>query len=261
MLAAFAFVCGAVSGSFLSVVAHRLPRGESFVTGRSRCPQCGATIAARDNVPIVSWLLVRGRCRSCRARISPAYPLVELGTGLAFAVAVLVHLESSRGLATGPDALGLAAGLVFVSILAAVTLTDFDLRLIPNRLLIAGALLGTPLLLLADPSSAAERAIAAAAAGGGLLLVALAYPRGMGMGDVKLAALMGLYLGAAVAPAVLIGFLAGSLVGVALLLRHGAAARKAAVPFGPFLALGGVIGLLAGEAIVDWYLTAFFPGS
>ena len=258
MIAAFAFVCGAVSGSFLSVVAHRLPRDESFVTGRSRCPGCGATVTARDNIPIVSWLLLRGRCRSCGVRISPTYPLVELGTGLAFAAVVLVHFETDRGLATGPDAAGLAAGLVFVSILAAVTLTDLDLRVIPNRLLIAGAVLGVPLVLVADPSTAAERAIAAAAAGGGLLLVALAYPRGMGMGDVKLAALMGLYLGAAVAPAVLTGFLSGSLVGVALIARHGSGARKAAIPFGPFLALGAGVGLLAGEVILDWYLDAFF---
>jgi leader peptidase (prepilin peptidase)/N-methyltransferase len=258
MIAAFAFVCGAVSGSFLSVVAHRVPRGEPFVLGRSRCPRCGETIAARDNVPIVSWLLIRGRCRSCGAPISPTYPLVELGTGLAFAAVVLVQLGTDRGLATGPDAFGLAAGLVFVSILAAVTLTDIDLRVIPNRLLIAGAVLGTPLVLAADPSSAAERAIAAAAAGGGLLLVALAYPRGMGMGDVKLAALMGVYLGGAVAPALLCGFLTGSLVGLMLLLRHGSAARKSAIPFGPFLALGGLVGLLAGDVIVDWYLDAFF---
>jgi leader peptidase (prepilin peptidase) / N-methyltransferase len=258
MIAAFAFVCGAVSGSFLSVVAYRVPRGESFVSGRSRCPQCGATIAARDNIPIVSWLLVRGRCRSCDEPISPRYPLIEIGTGLAFAGVVLVHLDGVHGLATGPDALGLAAGLAFVSILAAVTLTDLDLRVIPNHLLMAGAVIGIPLVLLADPSSAAERAIAALAAGGGLLIVALAYPRGMGMGDVKLASLMGVYLGDAVAPAILVGFLAGSLVGVALLLRHGSAARKAAVPFGPFLALGAIVGLVAGEAIVDWYVDSFF---
>jgi leader peptidase (prepilin peptidase)/N-methyltransferase len=258
MIAAFAFVCGAVSGSFLSVVAYRVPRGESFVSGRSRCPQCGATIAARDNIPIVSWLLVRGRCRSCDEPISPRYPLIEIGTGLAFAGVVLVYLDGVHGLASGPDGLGLAAGLVFVSILVAVTLTDLDLRVIPNHLLIAGAVIGIPLVLLADPSSAAERAIAALAAGGGLLLVALAYPRGMGMGDVKLAGLMGVYLGNAVAPAILVGFLAGSMVGVALLLRHGSAARKAAVPFGPFLALGGLVGLLAGEAVVDWYVDSFF---
>ena len=256
-----AFVGGAVVGSFLSVVAHRLPRGEQFVSGRSKCPRCGATIAAYDNIPIVSWLLLRGRCRACGERISVRYPLVELATGLAFAAAVVVHLESEDGLATGPGAAGLAAGLVFIAALAAITLADLDLRLIPNRILIAAALIGAPLVVVADPGSAGERAIAIAAAGGGLILVAFAYPRGMGMGDAKLAALLGLYLGRAVAPALLVGFLAGAIVGIGLILRHGAAARKQAVPFGPFLAFGGTVGLLAGDAIVDWYLDEFFPAS
>lgn len=257
--AVLAFVFGALLGSFLSVVAHRVPRGEGFVTGRSRCPECGETIAAYDNIPIFSWLVLRGRCRACGARISARYPLVELGTGLAFAAAVIVHEESADGLATGPDAAGLAAGLVFIAVLATITLADLDLRVIPNAVLIAGAVIGIPLLLIPDPDSAAERGIAIAAGGGVLLLIALAYPRGMGMGDVKLAALMGLYLGRAVAPGLLIGFLAGAIVGVGLIAARGAAARKQAVPFGPFLALGGFVALLAGDAIVEWYLDEFFP--
>lgn len=256
--AVVAFVAGATIGSFISVVAHRLPRGEGFVTGRSRCPQCGAQIAAYDNVPVVSWLLLRGRCRACGEPIPLRYPLVELGTGLAFAATVLVHAELDGGLASGPGAAGLAAGLVLVSVLAAITLVDLDLRLIPNRILLAGAVIGVPLLVLAEPDSILERAIALAAAGGGLMLVALAYPRGMGMGDVKLAALMGLYLGRAVAPGLLIGFFAGAVVGVALIIRHGSEARKRAVPFGPFLALGGLIALLVGDEIADWYVDEFF---
>jgi leader peptidase (prepilin peptidase)/N-methyltransferase len=174
LAAAIAFVFGAVIGSFLSVVAHRLPRGEPFATGRSRCPECGAQIAAYDNVPILSWLLLRGRCRSCGERISARYPLVELATGLAFAAAVVVHEEAAEGLATGPDAAGLAAGLVFIAVLATVTLTDLQERVIPNKVLIAGAIAGVPLVLIADSGSAAERAIAIAAAGGGLFLVAFA---------------------------------------------------------------------------------------
>ncbi len=256
--AAIAFVFGTVIGSFLSVVAHRVPRRQGFVTGRSRCPECGATIAAYDNIPIVSWLVLRGRCRSCGARISPRYPLVELGTGLAFAAAVVVHERSAEGLASGPGALGLAAGLAFIAVLATITLVDLDLRLIPNKVLVAGLLAGLPLVLIAGPESAAERAIAVAAAGGALLGIALAYPRGMGMGDAKLAALMGLYLGRAVAPGLLIGFLAGAVVGVALIASRGSQARKQAVPFGPFLAFGGFVALLAGDAIVDWYLDEFF---
>ncbi len=257
--AVVAFLFGAVLGSFLSVVAYRLPRGEGFVTGRSKCPECGAQIAAHDNIPIVSWLILRGRCRSCGERISARYPLIELATGLAFAAAVVVHEEAAEGLATGPDAAGLAAGLVFIAVLATITLTDLEQRLIPNKILIAGAVVGIPLVLIADPDSAVERGIAVAAAGGALLLVALAYPRGMGMGDVKLAALMGIYLGRTVAPGLLIGFLAGAVVGIALIATRGAQARKQAVPFGPFLALGGLIALLVGDEIVDWYLDEFFP--
>jgi leader peptidase (prepilin peptidase) / N-methyltransferase len=247
-IASFGFLGGAVTGSFLSVVAHRVPRGESIVGPRSRCASCGTQIAAYDNIPIVSWLFLRGRCRHCGARISIRYPLIEVGTGVLFAVTALVF----RG-----DPAQLLLGLVFVATLAAITLTDFELRLIPNRVLIVSAVAGVALAAGLDPSSLPERAVAALAAGGLLFAVALAYPGGMGMGDVKLAAVMGLYLGRAVAPALLIGFAAGSLFGLALIVRHGAGARKQAVPFGPFLALGGVVGLLAGEQIVTWYLTTF----
>ena len=145
------------------------------------------------------------------------------------------------------------------TVLVAVTLTDLELRLIPNSIVLAGALAAIAIVAVSDPSSLGERAIAAAAAGGVLLLVALAYPRGMGMGDVKLTAMLGLFLGRAVAPAVLIGFAAGALVGVAMIARHGSAARKRAIPFGPFLALGGLIGLWFGDEIVDWYLDEFLP--
>jgi leader peptidase (prepilin peptidase)/N-methyltransferase len=247
-IAVFGFIGGAVAGSFLSVVAHRVPRGESIVGPRSRCPGCGAQIAAYDNIPILSWLLLRGRCRDCGERISIRYPLIEVATGLLFAATALVFRHE-------PDQLVL--GLVFVATLAAITLTDLELRVIPNKILIVSAAAGAVLAAALDPSSLPERAIGAAAAGGLLFAVALAYPRGMGMGDVKLAAVMGLYLGRSVAPALLIGFAAGSLFGLVLIARHGAAARKQAVPFGPFLALGGVIGLLAGSQIVDWYLGAF----
>jgi leader peptidase (prepilin peptidase)/N-methyltransferase len=247
-IASFGFLGGAVTGSFLSVVAHRVPRGESIVGPRSRCASCGGQIAAYDNIPILSWLLLRGRCRHCDARISVRYPLIEVGTGLLFALTVLVlHGEPAE----------LVLGLVFVATLAAITLTDLELRIIPNKVLIVSAVAGVALAAGLDPSSLPERAIAAAAAGGLLFAIALAYPRGMGLGDVKLAAVMGLYLGRSVAPALLIAFLAGSIFGLALIARDGAAARKMAVPFGPFLALGGVIGLLAGDQIVDWYLGTF----
>jgi leader peptidase (prepilin peptidase) / N-methyltransferase len=246
--AVFAFLGGLLAGSFVTVVAHRVPRGESIVGPRSRCPACGVQIAAYDNVPVVSWLLLRGRARCCGAAISSRYPLTELALGALYAASVLVLWDEPGEV---------ALGLVFVTMLAAVTLTDLERQIIPNKILIAGALAAVAIAAIADPGSLPERAIAAAAAGGLLFAAALAYPRGMGLGDVKLAATMGLFLGRNVAPAILVALLAGALVGLAMIAREGAAARKRAIPFGPFLALGGVVGLLAGDQLVDWYLGTF----
>ena len=247
--ALFLLAAGMIVGSFVTVIAHRVPRGEQFVTGRSRCPSCDAQIAAYDNLPVVSWIALRGRCRACGARISPRYPLTELGLGLLWAVTYLVIGDENLT--------ELALGLVFCAVLVTITLTDLEQRLIPNKIVLAGALAAVA-IALTDPPSLGERGIAAVAAGGFLLVVALLYPRGMGMGDVKLAAMMGLYLGRAVAPALLIAFAAGALVGIAMMARHGSTARKRAIPFGPFLALGGVVGLWAGDEIIDWYVDTFF---
>jgi leader peptidase (prepilin peptidase) / N-methyltransferase len=240
-----AFLAGLAVGSFATAAAHRLPRGISIAFARSECPACGAQIAAYDNVPVFSWVLLRGRARCCGARISPRYPLTELAVGALFAATVLVYRD---------DAAKAAIGLVFISLLAVVTLTDLEQRIIPNKALIAGAVLCLAIAIPTDLAGVPERLIAAAAAGGLFFLVALAYPAGMGLGDVKLAATMGLFLGRAVAPAILAALLVGSLVGLALIARHGAGARKMAIPFGPFLALGGVIGLLAGDQLIDLYL-------
>jgi leader peptidase (prepilin peptidase) / N-methyltransferase len=246
--APIAFVGGLITASFVSVVAHRVPRGRSIVGPRSECTSCGGTIAAYDNVPVLSWLMLRGRCRSCGERISPRYPLVELALGAAFVATTLV---------LGDDLAELALGLVFVALLAAVTLTDLDRGTIPNAILAVAAVIGLGIVIATDPSSLGERAIAAAAAGGFLLAVALAYPRGMGMGDVKLAAVMGLFLGRAVAPALLVAIAAGGLAGIAIMVSMGTDARKHAIPFGPFLAFGGLVGLLVGNEILDWYLGTF----
>ena len=243
------FVAGLVAGSFVSVVAHRLPRKESIWGPRSKCPACGETIAGYDNVPVLSWLILRGRCRRCGARISPRYPLVELALGVLYVVVYLVLHD---------DAAEVALGLVFVTMLAAITLTDLEHRIIPNTVLVAATIIAVAIVVPTDLDSLPERAIAAAGAGAFLLLAAIAWSGGMGMGDVKLGAVMGLYLGRAVAPALLVGFALGALVGVGMMLRHGAAARKRALPFGPFLAAGGVVGLLAGDEIIDWYLDTFF---
>lgn len=243
-----ALFAGLVVGSFLTVVGYRVPRGESIVGPRSRCTACGAQIAAYDNVPVFSWAVLRGRSRCCDDPISIRYPLTELALGVLYVVTVAVLWGEPAEV---------ALGLVFVTVLLAITLTDLERRVIPNPILIAATIAAVAIVAVGDPSSFPERAIAAAAAGGGFLLVALAYPRGMGLGDVKLAAVMGLYLGRNVAPAILVALIAGSAVGLFLIARQGTAARKRAIPFGPFLALGGVVGLLAGDQLVDLYLSTF----
>jgi leader peptidase (prepilin peptidase)/N-methyltransferase len=250
--AVLAVPVGLMLGSFATVVAHRVPRGEPFVAGRSRCPHCGATIAGYDNIPVVSWLLLRGRCRNCGEAISARYPLTELAMAALFVATVLIVGTEDWG--------ELALGIAFCAMLVVVTLTDLERRVIPNAVLLAGVVFAIAVAAASDPGSLPTRAIAAVAGGGVLFLLALAYPRGMGMGDVKLAAVMGLYLGRSVAPALLIGFAAGALVGLAMIARRGASARKQAVPFGPFLALGGVVALWFGTDMVDWYLDSFFGG-
>jgi leader peptidase (prepilin peptidase)/N-methyltransferase len=170
---------------------------------------------------------------------------VEAGTGLLCALVVWLVEEPWLG-------------LVFVLLLVPITLIDLDSRIIPNKLTLTGAVAAPAILALTDPGAIPEHLIAAAAAGGFLFLAWLAYPRGMGMGDVKLAAVMGLFLGRAVAPAMFVALIAGTLVGAAVIARKGTAeGRKTAVPFGPFLALGSVVALFAGDALVDWYLDTF----
>ena len=238
---------GAVIGSFLNVVAHRVPLGESLVSPGSRCPECEAPVKPYDNIPVVSWLLLRGRCRNCGTRISPRYPLVELVTALVFAAVVAV-----RGFDND-----LVLELPFVSALIALAAIDFDHKLLPNKIVYPLAVYGVIATLLVDQDDLVENLIAGAGAFAFLLLAVIAYPRGMGMGDVKLAGAMGLYLGLSIIPALLTAFLSGSVVGVFILAREGAAGRKKAVPFGVFLALGGIVGVLAGPELIDVYESNF----
>jgi leader peptidase (prepilin peptidase)/N-methyltransferase len=229
-------------------VAYRLPRGESLSRPRSRCPGCQTPIKPYDNVPIVSWLALRGKCRACGSRISARYPVVEAVTALLCGLVVL-----AKGL--DEDAV---LPLALVLLLVPVTLIDLDHRIIPNKLMVVGAVLAPALLLWVDPDALAEHLIAGVAAGGFFLLAVLAYPRGMGVGDIKLAAVLGLFLGRAVGPAVFIALISGTLVGALIMARKGVAeGRKTAVPFGPFLALGGVVALFAGDAMVNAYLATF----
>src|SRR5215210_3881653 len=240
-------VFGAVIGSFLNVVAHRVPIGESLVSPGSRCPECGAPVKPYDNVPVISWLLLRGRCRDCGTPISPRYPLVELATALAFAAVVAV-----RGFDND-----LVLELPFVAALIALAAIDFDHRLLPNKIVYPMAAYGLIATLLVDQDDLVENLIAGAVAFIFLLVALVAYPRGMGMGDVKLAGAMGLYLGLSIIPSMLVAFLAGSVVGLAIVAREGAQARKKAIPFGVFLALGGVAGVVAGPELIELYQSNF----
>lgn len=244
---AFAAVLGAIIGSFLNVVVWRLPRGQSLASPPSRCPSCEQRIAPYDNLPVVSWLVLRGRCRHCGARISPRYPLVELLTAATFAAVVAVR---------GFDE-GLALELPFAACLIALAGIDWDHKLLPNKIVYPMAVYGLVATLLVDRDDLVENLIAGAGAFLFLLVAALAYPRGMGMGDVKLGGAMGLYLGLSILPAMLAAFLSGTVVGLVIIAREGAAARKKAVPFGVFLALGGIVGVLAGPELIELYEDRF----
>jgi len=248
LLVLLAAAGGLLVGSFLNVVAWRLPRGESLIAPGSHCPGCDAPVRPYDNVPVLSWLALRGRCRDCGAPISIRYPLVE-AVSAALAVAVVLTRDGAHDL---------ALGLVLVALLVPIALIDLDRRIIPNRLTGLGAVAALAIGLATDVGGVPEQLIAGAAAGGFLLLAALARPGGMGMGDVKLAGMLGLFLGREVGVALLVALVAGTLVGAVVVARRGVAeGRKTALPFGPFLAGGGVLALLAGPAIVDWYLRTF----
>ena len=245
MLAAFAVLPGLAIGSFLNVVAVRLPEHRSIVLPRSACGACGTPIAWYDNVPLVSYAVLRGRCRSCASRIGLMYPAVELATagllaGCLFAFGFSLHA---------------AAAAVFCGALVVVTATDLTHRIVPNRVVLPAAALVLALMTAAQPSP--QWALAAAGASGFLLAAAIAYPSGMGMGDVKLALLMGAALGRTVPVALLLAMFAALVPATVLLLRHGASARKMAIPFAPFLALGSVVALFAGGALVHAYLSLF----
>jgi leader peptidase (prepilin peptidase)/N-methyltransferase len=245
---ALAMLGGLIAGSFLNVVAYRLPLGESLVAPSSRCTSCGVPIRPYDNIPVLGWLLLRGRCRACHAAISARYPIVEAVTA-ARAIAVVLVKHS---------AYEITLGLVLVAVLVPITLIDYDRRVIPNKITLPASVAAIVIGLVLAPAKVPGQLIAGAAAGGFLLVFALAYPRGMGMGDVKLAAMMGLFLGSAVAPALLVALLSGVLAGAIVIARKGVlAGRKTAVPFGPFLALGALVAVFLGHKLVDVYVNHF----
>ena len=247
-------VFGLAVGSFLNVVIYRVPRKESVVHPRSRCPGCGTQLAERDNIPVVSWVLLHGKCRTCGEPISARYPAVELLTAALFVTAALRF---------GLDWV-LPAYLIFFASLVAITFIDLEHYIIPNRVLYPTVFIAIPLLVLAaatqDQWHNLERALLGAVLAWSFFLVLhLISPRGMGFGDVRLSFLLGLFLGwldlRHVFLGVFVGFLLGSIVGLALmaLRRRG---RRDHIPFGPFLAAGAVIAVLFGTSILGWYSPA-----
>jgi leader peptidase (prepilin peptidase) / N-methyltransferase len=241
-LAAFAFAPGLALGSFLNVVVARVPLRRSLVSPGSACMSCGAAVAWYDNVPLLSYTLLRGRCRSCGARISWTYPLVEAATALLVSACVLRFGLSGRAL----------VGSFFCATLVAVTATDLERRIIPNRIVVPAAAVVLAAQTALRPS--VEWTVAAVGASFFLFAAAVAYPGGMGMGDVKLALLMGAALGRTVTVALFVAMTSALVPAFAILARHGRGGRKTAIAFGPFLALGGIVALFAGVPLLHAYL-------
>jgi leader peptidase (prepilin peptidase)/N-methyltransferase len=257
---AVAFVFGLAVGSFLNVVAHRVPRGESLLRPGSRCPSCDAPIRARHNIPVLGWLLLRGRCADCRAPIARRYPVVELTTGLLF-VAVTYRIADLDMIAALP------AYLYFTAIGVALTVIDLDVRRLPNAIVLPSYPVLAVLLTVAsawtgDWWALARAGIGAAALFGFFFAVAFAYPAGMGLGDVKLAGLVGgvlAYLSwAALVVGAFAGFLLGALVGVGVMLA-GRGGRKTAVPFGPFMVAGALLALFVADPLATFYTGVLVP--
>src|SRR5437763_2751346 len=242
-LAALAFAPGLALGSFLNVVAARVPLRRSIVRPASACMSCGHEIRWHDNVPLVSYAVLRGRCRACAARIPLLYPAVELSTAVLIVGCVLAFGLTAQA----------AIAAFFCAVLVAVSAIDLEHRIIPNRIVLPATVVVVVANTLRDLSP--EWALAALAASGFLFAAALAYPAGMGMGDVKLALLMGTALGKTVSVALMAGMLAAMIPGLVLIARHGAKARKMGIPFGPFLALGSVVALFWGPDTLNAYLT------
>ncbi len=257
---------GLLIGSFLNVVAYRVPLRRSIVSPPSACPTCGTAIQARDNIPVISWLLLRGKCRSCASPISRRYPLVELGTGLFFAAVAVWFGFSNTGIGSTAGLIAWILALVAFLYLAAISvvlaLIDLDTHTLPNRIVLPSyvvgiALLATSSILTGDTGALLRAGIGMAALGLGYFAMALAYPGGMGFGDVKLAGVLGLYLAwigwGPLAVGAFAAFLLGGLFSVGLIVAR-KAGRKSGIPFGPWMLAGAWVGIFFGEAIAAGYL-------
>jgi leader peptidase (prepilin peptidase) / N-methyltransferase len=244
-VAVIAFAPALALGSFVNVVAARVPLRRSVVRPASACMSCGTQLAWHDNVPVLSYLLLRGRCRSCSDKISLLYPAVELATAL-----LVVGCLLAFGLSV--DAI---VSAFFCAVLVAISATDLEHRIVPNKIVVPAAAIVLAAQTALHPSP--EWALGALGASGFLFLAALFYPAGMGMGDVKLALLLGAMLGRLVGVGLMLGMLAALVPSVVLIARHGSAARKMGIPFAPFLALGAIVALFAGDTLLDTYLSTF----
>lgn len=263
---------GVLIGSFLNVVAYRVPLNRSIVFPSSACPACGTAIQARDNVPVISWLLLHGKCRACRSSISVRYPIVELGTGVFFA-AVAVWLgfstggfgisDASSALVIVSSVLALVAFLYLAAVSVALALIDLDTHKLPNRIVLPSYVVGV--VVLGTASALVGDYPALLRAGAGMLILglaylamALAYPGGMGFGDVKLAGVLGLYLAwlgwGQLAVGAFAAFFLGGLFSVGLILAR-KAGRKSGIPFGPWMLAGAWLGIFFGGPIAMGYLT------
>jgi leader peptidase (prepilin peptidase) / N-methyltransferase len=248
--ALFAGLFGTAIGSFLNVCVHRLPRGESVVTPRSRCPGCGHAIGWQDNIPVLSYLLLRGRCRGCGTRISVRYPLVELACGALWLAAVLVWGAEWQALVMA----------VFFTLLLGIALTDLSHYIIPDAFSIGGLVIGLALAFLPGGLTIVQAAIGAVVGFGLLFLVAwvgewIFRKPAMGGGDIKMMAMVGAFLGPiGVVLTIFLGALLGSLIFGPISLKTGKL-----VPFGIFLALGALVTAVWGEPMIDWYVRSFFP--
>ena len=248
-----AFVLGLIFGSFGTVAAYRIPRHETIVTGRSKCPNCGRQIKAHENIPVVSYLILRGKCPGCGTRISLRYPLTELVTAVLFALSVVKFDVSVTA--------AVYAGFFWA--LVVLTVIDLEHKLLPNRIVyptfVAGwAGLVAAALIDGDTDRLRSAALGAVVFGGFFFVVAFIYPAGMGGGDVKLAFVLGTFVGyaggvGAVLAGMFLSFLLGGVIGIVAMKLSGAG-RKTQIPFGPFLALGSVIAIFLGERIVDAYV-------
>lgn len=266
VLLALAGVLGLAIGSFLNVVVHRVPAGLSVVSPPSACPRCGNGIAARDNIPVLSWVLLRASCRHCGEPISARYPVVEALTGVAFLVVSVRFAPAFLTELLVDPRLAAAAGLEWIAFLHLVAISialaaiDLDVRRLPDRIVLPAYAVGVVLLGAADllRGDVVAAGTAAAVAGAAVLLFAILWAvGGMGLGDVKLAGVLGLFLGQlGVAEGVVgiaAGFLLGGLVGIVLMLLR-RASRRSAIPFGPWMLAGAWIGVLAGEPVAHGYL-------